>query len=466
LVRRVSYFGRLFYSYKDRWLFTGTFRRDGSSKYPKEERWLNAPSVGIGWVLSQESFMDNLNFIDFLKLRASWGELGNNNVPQNAYTVTVNTAQQYSIVYGPYGSSLISQGASITSIVEPLLKWESVKEFDGGFEALLLNSRLNLEMDYYHRMTENAIFPVNVIQTSGTSGGSFLDNNANILNKGIEITLGWKDDLNNKFSYSIGANFTTNHNEVYKLAAGTLPFYDAGAFNGALATYTQEGHPIGEFYVLEVDGVFQNWAEVDAFVDTAGNLVMPNAVPGDFRYVDKNKDGKIDNNDRIPYGSYVPKILYGFNIGLKYGIIDFSVECQGVGGNKIYNAKRPNRFGNENYDLDFWDNRWHGDGTSDSYPSADVAGGLNVFPNTFFVESGAYFRVRNIQIGCTVPAKYTDKINLGSVRVYFTAQNPFTSFKYNGFSPEIPGGAPSTQGMDYGVYPLSKINSFGVNVNF
>lgn len=466
LLRSASYFGRLFYSFRDRYLFTGTFRRDGSSTFPKEERWANAPAFGVGWVISEEDFMSGVSQINFLKLRTSWGILGNNNVPQNAYTVTVNNWGGYSIVYGPYGSTIINQGASITSIVEPLLKWETVKEVDAGFEALMFDSRLNLEFDFYRRMTKNAIFPVPVISTSGTSGGSFLDNNADILNTGFEVMVNYKDKLNEKLSYSIGGNITTNHNEVYKLIPGTLPFYDGGVFNGNLGTYTQEGHPIGEFYVLEVDGVFQNWYEVDNYVDSEDDLIMPDAVPGDLRFKDQNSDGIIDNDDRISYGSYTPTLMYAFNFGLQYTQFDLSVDCQGVAGNKIYNAKRANRFGNENYDADFAENRWHGEGTSDSYPSADIAGGKNVFPSTFFVESGAYFRIRNIQLGYTIPLNLTNKINTSLVRFYLTAQNPFTFFGYNGFSPEIPGGSPSTQGIDYGVYPLSKTTSIGVTINF
>jgi TonB-linked SusC/RagA family outer membrane protein len=465
-LRSASYFGRIFYSYRDRYLFTGTFRRDGSSTFPKEERWANAPAIGVGWVISEEDFMNNISQINFLKLRASLGILGNNNVPQNAYTVTVDNWGGYNVVYGPYGSAIISQGASITSIVEPLLKWETVEEVDAGFEALMFDNHLNLEFDFYRRMTKNAIFPVPVISTSGTSGGSFLDNNAHILNTGVELMVNWKDNLTDKFSYSVGGNLTTNHNEVYKLVPGTLPFYDGGVFNGNLGTYTQEGHPIGEFYVLEVDGVFQNRNEVDNYVDSEGDMIMPDAVPGDLRFKDHNRDGIIDNDDRISYGSYTPKLLYALNFAFEYAQFDLSLDFQGVAGNKIYNAKRVNRFGNENYDADFAENRWHGEGTSDSYPSADIAGGKNVFPSSFFVESGAYFRIRNIQIGYTIPQSLTNRINSSLIRFYLTAQNPFTFFGYNGFSPEIPGGSPSTQGIDYGVYPLSRITSFGVTINF
>jgi TonB-linked SusC/RagA family outer membrane protein len=466
LIRSTSYFGRLFYSYKDRYLLTATFRRDGSSTFPEEERWGNFPSVGIGWVASEEGFLDNVEAINFLKVKASWGLLGNNQVPQNAFTVTVNNWDGYSVVYGPYGSSAIQQGASITSLVEPLLRWEIVEEYDAGIEAVMFNNKLNMDLGYYRRMTRDAIFPVPLIGTAGTSGSSYLDNNADILNTGIELTLNWSTQVNERFSYNIGGNFSFNHNEVFRLEPGTLPFYDANAFNGALATYTQEGHPVGEFYVMETDGIFQNFDEVNNYTAEDGSMIMPDAVPGDFRYVDQNEDGILDNDDRIPYGSYTPKYIYAFNMGVNYRGIDFSLEMQGIGGNKIYNAKRIGRYGNENYDAEFAEMRWHGDGSSDTYPSADVAGGKNAFPNTFFVESGAYFRIRNIQLGYTLPKGISDRIFSESIRIYLSAQNPFTTFAYNGFSPEIPGGSPSTAGMDYGVYPLSRTTSFGVTLNF
>ena len=466
LIRSTSYFGRLFYSFRDRYLMTATFRRDGSSTFPKEERWGNFPSLGLGWVMSEEDFFSDIGFISFLKLKASWGMLGNNQVPQNAYTVTVNTWDGYSVVYGPYGSSTISPGASITSLVEPLLRWEIVEEFDVGLEGVMVNDHLNVDLGFYRRMTKSAIFPVPLIGTSGTSGSSYLDNNADILNQGIELALNWNNSVSERFSYNVGGNISFNHNEVYKLEPGTLPFYSANAFNGALATYTQEGHPVGEFYVLEVDGVFQNWDEIDNYTDGEGNLIMPDAVPGDFRYLDHSGDGIIDDRDRIPYGSYTPKVIYALNTAIYFGSFDFSFELNGIGGNKIYNAKRVNRFGNENYDADFAENRWHGDGTSNEYSSADLAGGRNAYPNTFLVEKGDYIRIRTIQLGYTIPSRLTDRISVSSIRFYVNAQNPFTFFSYNGFTPEIPGGNPVTAGMDYGVYPLSRITSFGINLSF
>ncbi len=466
LIRSTSYFGRLFYAYENKYLLTLTLRRDGSSTFPTEERWGSFPSIGIGWLASDEDFIKDLGIFDFLKIKTSWGKLGNNQVPQNAYTLTVNNADLYSVVYGPFGNTNISQGGSVTSLVEPLLRWEVVEEYDAGFEALMMDYRLSTDFGFYRRLTKSAIFPVPVIGTAGTSGSSYLDNNADILNIGVELAIGWKDSPSDRFSYEISGNVSYNHNEVHRLEPGTLPFYDGGAYNGALATYTQLDHPIGEFYVLEVDGIFQDQPEVDNYTSSEGDVIMPDAVAGDFKYVDQNDDGVIDDLDRIPYGSYTPKVLYALNLGFELGQFDFSVDLHGVAGNKIYNLKRVGRFGNENYDADFAGNRWYEPGSSNTYPSADVAGGKNAYPNTFFVESGSYFRIRNLQVGYNLPAPILSRINSNGIRIYASAQNLFTMFQYNGFSPEIPGGSPTTAGMDDGVYPLSRIISFGANIKF
>ncbi len=464
-ISALSYFGRVQYSFKDRYLATATLRRDGSSKFPSNSRWGTFPSVGLGWIISDESFMKKVKGLDFLKARASWGKLGNDKIPQNAYTLTANTDARYSAIFGPYGSNVVSPGANITTAVQPKLKWEIVEESDAGFEAAFLRSRLNITADYYHRLTKNAIFDVTLIGSSGASG-TVLDNNADILNQGFEFTASWADNISNKFSYRIGANLTTINNTVKKLKDGTLPINDGDVVNGNLATYTQQGHPIGEFWVYQVDGIFQNFNDVHSYKNDKGVEYMPNAVPGDFKYKDVNGDGVIDRKDRVTVGSYIPKITYGFNIGINYNSFDLSADFQGVAGNKIYNKKRANRFGNESYDADFYNHSWHGEGTSNTYPNADISGGLNAYPNTFFVESGSYFRVRNIQLGYTMPSELTKKIGIERLRFFVTSQNPFTYFKYNGVSPEITGGTATTMGIDNGVYPLSRTTTFGVNVNF
>lgn len=468
-VNALSYYGRLNYSFKDRYLMTATLRRDGSSKFPKTDRWATLPSLGLGWIVTAEDFMKNAKWLDYLKLRASWGMLGNDNIPQNAYTSTITTDAMYSAIFGPYGSTLVEQGYNDLGSAPERLKWETTSEFDFGLDANLLGNKLNIVADYYRRVTKDAIFQLSVPATDGAGGSTRFGNNAEVLNRGFEFSVGWSDKITNNLSYNIGGNITTIHNEILSLPTGVAPVWSGNAYNGYQATYTQAGRPIGEFYVLEVGGIFQNWDDVHNYVNKEGRMIMPNAVPGDFKYVDRNNDGIIDNLDRKGVGNYIPKVVYGFNLGLNFKNLDISADFQGVGGNKIYNLRRINRFSNENYDVNFYNNSWHGEGTSDSYPSADIAGGLNNYPNTFFIESGSYFRIRNVQLGYTLPSELVKKAGVSKLRVYVTAQNLATFFKYNGYTPEIPNGTDvnsTNMGMDEGIYPLSRTLNFGVNVNF
>lgn len=477
-VRSMSYFGRLLYNYDNKYMVTATLRRDGSSAFPKDNRWATTPSVGLGWVVTNEDFMKNNGVLDYFKLRANWGVMGNNNIPANAYQMEINTHDNLSTIYGPYGSGTISQGASVTRVKALNLKWETVHEYDLGFDMRMLDNRLNMEFDYYHRTTKDAIVQFPLLGSLGSSDQYVLKNNADIRNTGFEMSLGWSDKIGKDFTYTIGGNLSWNKNRIQKIYSGNLGYYTGMGINGNQAIYTKVGQSVGSFYVMDAIGIFQNQAEIDNYKSADGTVIQPNAKPGDFIYADHNGDGIIDDQDRVFAGSYLPKVVYGFNIGFNYKSFDFSMDFQGVGGNKIYNFKRILRFGNENYDKDFFDHRWHGEGTSNTYPSADINGRQNSIPNTFWVESGAYLRLRTVQLGYTLPESASRKIGLPYLRVYVSAQNPFTFTKYNGMSPEIAsvesnrqfadiGLFRSTeQGIDNQVYPLSSIYYFGVNIKF
>ncbi len=472
-VKSTSYYGRINYSFKNRYLLTATLRRDGSSSFPADNRWSTFPSIGLGWIMSSENFMDKVKFLDYLKIRAAYGELGNANVPVNAYTALTEGGPYYSAIFGPYGSTNIDQGRNNIGSVNQI-KWEKTSEYDIGFDATLFNYRLTAVVDYYRRVTSNAVFQLKPLMVAGA--GQWATQSANVawvLNRGVEVSLNWNDNITDKISYRVGGNITTIHNEILKLAPGVSPYYDANVFSGNQATFTQKGRPVGDFNVYQAIGVFQNLDEVKNYKDKNGNVIMPNAVPGDLKYADLNGDGILDKNDRVGVGSYLPKLLYGFNIGLNIHQFDISADFQGVAGNKIYNKKRVNRFGNENYDINFFNHCWHGEGSSNSYPSADVAGGMNSIPNTFFVESGNYFRLRNLQIGYQLPEQVLSKTGIKKLRIFITAQNLFTFFKYKGYSPEIVGAGnfdtmqtATNMGLDNGIYPLSRIINFGVNMAF
>ncbi|MNS60807.1 TonB dependent receptor [compost metagenome] len=404
--RSFSLFGRLNYAYLQRYLFTATLRRDEAGIFPKDNRADFFPSVGLGWIISQEKFMENQNIFQNLKLRGSWGKMGNSRINSNVIA-GVSTGGNYSYVT-PGG--VIIPGANITQKVPDNLLWETMNEFDVALEGAVLNNRLSFEVDYYNRKTISSIFNVRTNSALGASNEYYLDNNADIVNKGFEFTLNWKDNIGD-FKYSVGGNFTTNKNEVSLLKPGTLGIY-SGAVNFIQTTYTTVGNPIGAFYGRQVVGIFQNQAEIDNYKNKEGIVIQPNAQPGDFKYQDTNGDGIINDYDRVYLGSPVPTYAFGINLGGSYKNFDLTVDMYGQGGNKIYNGKRFRQLGNENYDQDFFNNRWHGEGTSNTYPSADLVTLDNKVANSWYVESGDFFKIRNIQLGYTCPQKMVSKIKI------------------------------------------------------
>ncbi|MEO7211574.1 TonB-dependent receptor [Mucilaginibacter sp.] len=451
-----SYFGRINYSFKNRYLLNASMRGDGSSKFIGNQRWGYFPSVGAGWIISNEPFMKDQHIFDNLKIRGSWGKIGNASVPANLSVLTVNNSGGFAAIYN--GSA--STGANITTIVPPLTYWERGVGTDIGLEMSFLNNRLTFEADYYQKKTEQAIFAIPVLGSLGTSGGTIIGNQATFQNQGFEFSAGWRGQAGKDFSYSINGNFSINNNKVLSTITGANPIYGGGAAatGGQLSTRTILGQPIGEFYGLVVDGVFQNAAEIAASKQT-------DAKPGDFRYKDLNSDGVIDAKDRTVIGNPNPKYLYGLNTSFTYKEFDLAVDLQGVAGVDIYNANKGLRYGSENFTKDFYDNRWHGEGTSTTYPSANIGGGNNYKPNSFFVESGAYFRIRNVQLGYTLPSGIANKMFMKKLRVFASAQNVYNSFSYKGFNPEI-GGSPTNAGIDNGAFPLYATYNFGVNVTF
>jgi len=472
VIRGLSYFGRLFYSFNNRYLATLTVRADGSSTFPENNRWATFPSLGLGWVVSEEPFFQS-NFIEFMKIRASYGQLGNNNIPQNVFTQTTSRGGFYSVVFGNNEEN-VRVGENITSAVAPDLRWEVVTEYNVGFEATMLDNRFNVQADYFNRTTEDALFTVLLTGASGVTG-SFLSNNADVLNEGLELAAGWNDRPSDRFSYRVSANMTFQRNEVTQLKTGTIGIASGDAFNGNLATFTQEGRPIGEFYVLQTLGVFQSQEEIDAYTytDPEGRVsrIQPNALPGDLKYADRNNDGQIDRGDYRGVGSYIPTYLFGINAGVSYAGFDLEINAFGQGGNKIFNRKIIQRFGdqNENYPAYFFDERWTAANGTNEAPSANVGGRQNLLPNDYLVEDGGFFRINTIQLGYTVPAKTLEQLGLSRLRFYVNAQNPISLFDYRGFSPEIPGGGLGSQlfqGLDTGVYPISTAYTFGINASF
>lgn len=469
----LSYFGRLLYNYREKYLFTATLRRDESTLFPEDNRAVYFPSVGLGWILSEEDFMQDQKIFQFLKLRGSWGEMGNANIAPYQYVLSASTGPGYSVIFG--GTNTPASGGSLTEFRERNILWEYIREVDVALEGEVMDSRLTFEIDFYRRKTFDAIFQVTTNAASGYSNQFYVANNADIINRGIEASLNWRAEAGD-FTYTVGGVFAYNDNEVAALAPGTVGVR-GGYINVTPTTYTVVGHSIGEFYGRQVAGIFQTEEDVLSYANADGEPIQPDAKPGDFKYEDINGDGVINDNDRTFLGSAIPTYNYGVTLTGAYKGFDLSIDLYAQGGNKIYNAKRYRQLGNENYDRDFFENRWTGPGSTNEYPSADLSTDANKQANSWYLESGNFFKVRNIQLGYTFPAELTSKISVSKIRIYATASNPLVFFKYNGFSPEIPTPTQrfnnlgevynniTSQGVDTNVYPMAAVYNFGINVN-
>jgi TonB-linked SusC/RagA family outer membrane protein len=445
--KRESYFIRANYEFESKYLVNATFRRDANSNFSPQNRWANFPALGLGWIITKEDFMSKQKVFDNLKLRASYGWVGNDVIGPGAFLLTPT---EY--LYAYFGSTRIN-GAIPTGIIDPNLKWEINKELDLGIEFTLLQGRLSGEIDYYNKKSTNALFTIPLVDIG--FGSSFLTNAANILNEGMEFSLGWKGKINDHTNYSLGANATFNKNVVQNVGLGKA-LYFGSLNNGYQATSTVVGQPIGSFWVYKTDGIFQNANDV------ANYPHITNTVPGDFKIVDVNKDGKIDDNDRQFVGSYQPKVYGGFNGSVNWKKLDFSFDVYGNFGNKVYNAKKGVRTGgNYNVEYDIAINRWQPGSNENKLPRA--FNGV-VPPMDYFVESGSFVRVNNLTLGYTFQPK-ENPVHVGSIRVYASAQNPFLFTNYTGFTPELPGNQ-NEAGIELNVYPVSATYMVGVNIQF
>lgn len=457
--RGLSYFTRGTYDYDRKYLLTATFRADGSSKY--QSKWGYFPSVGLGWVLSYEDFMAGQQVVDFLKLRGSWGKLGNDGIRPNSGYAVVTLGNPSSAIFGSVGNTpgQYIPGYTVNNFFANIT-WEVVTEWDFGVDFELFNNRLKGSVDYFDRRTADVAldraFPFGAPNIYG--------NWASMANSGFDVGINWNGQAG-KFGYQVGGNFSTLRNRVTDI--GSLPNIPGG-FPEWMAEFPNRievGKPMQYFYGYEVEGIYQNQQEIDADpVAVSANAAVPGTVqPGFFRYRDLNGNGIRDDNDRTYLGSYLPTVTYGFNASLTYANFDFSVVFQGVAGNKIMNLNRGRYVKGQsslNLDADFYENLWTGPGSTNSYPSAFALSRSWNRPQgaSFFVESGAYLRVQNVQLG------YSFKIGKEapvSMRVFATADRPLIFTRYSGFTPEISG-----IGYDANVYPISSTYSVGVRASF
>lgn len=455
---RNSYISRANYNFKDKYLLTATLRADGSSRFPTQNRWGYFPSVGLGWVLSEESFMKGQHLFETLKLRASWGRVGNDRIDSDGYLVTVEPNLAYA-----FGGGTATLGSAITQIKDPNLKWETTEEMDLGLEFSAMNGRLQGEFGFYDKKSRNLLINVKVPSVTGDKDGVVLTNAASIRNTGLEAMLNWRDKISSTVSYRVGANATFNKNSVIGLNGGQ-PILDGGI--GAAQQYTTKtdnGQPVGSFYVLQVLGVFQTDDEISAYKNSKGQVIQPGASAGDFKYQDTNDDGRIDDADRVFAGSYQPKVFFGINLGFTYKSFDFSADAIGNLGNVVYNGKKAFRQALlDNVERSMAYGRWTRGSGIQTEPAANAG---NLPASTYFIESGNFIRLNNVTLSYSLPAATLQKAHIGTARVFITAQNIFTLKKYTGFTPELPGD-PTRAGIELNAYPTTKTLAVGINVGF
>jgi TonB-dependent starch-binding outer membrane protein SusC len=457
---RNSYLARLNYGYDSKYLITATVRSDGSSRLPSKNRWQQYPSFGLAWVASREGFMQSQELLDLLKFRASYGRVGNDQIPTDAFTQTVALNKAYAF----NGSvTTATNGAQLDQIIDPNITWEITEEYDLALEFGALQSRLTGEINYYNKRVQNALINVPIPRTVGDINGVILTNAASIQNRGVEILLNWKNKVNDNMTYSIGTNATFNKNSVVELNGGQAIWGGSiGAAQG-YTTYTDNGHAIGSFYVLKTVGVFNTDAEVTAYTSSEGTMIQPTAKAGDFKYLDRNNDGRIDDNDRTFAGSYQPVAYFGVNGSLNFKKWDFALSIYGNVGNEVYNGKKAVRVaGTDNVEKEVVYSRWTSANRSQKEPGANVG---NLLASDYFVESGAFARINNLTVGYTLPTETLQRLRISSLRVFLTSQNLFTLKKYTGFTAELPGD-PLNSGIELSAYPTTRSIVAGLNVGF
>ncbi|GAA6401584.1 hypothetical protein K020075H21_09230 [Bacteroides ovatus] len=443
--RGQSYFTRLSYDYAGKYLLTFTMRADGSSKY--QEHWGYFPSVGAAWVISEEDFMKDQKFFDYLKLRASWGRLGNDHVAASDGFASITTGNSAS---GVFGNSTFPGYQNTTYF--SYLKWELVDETNVGLNFSTFKNRLNVDLDYFYRLTKRAVISPRLPFSNDVLAGNY----GKILNSGFDLSLNWNDNIGRDFKYNLGVNLSYLKNKVKDL--GGLSSIKGGK------TINMVGKEMNSYYGYKVVGVYQTLEECAEDPIAVANKL----VPGDFKYEDVNGDNVIDGDDRQVLGSYIPNFTYGINLGLNWKNLDFELTTYGQTGGQIYNRKRALRYAQSNYNFDKaqYENRWTGPGSTNSHPSAAaLVKGWNVSDqrvNSYFVESADFFRIQNITLGYSLRNIKMGNYTLPGIRFSLTADRPFTTFKANSFTPELS----DAEGWDTEVYPLTSTYSFGIQIDF
>ena len=458
--KRPSLFSTVDYDYSGKYLLSVILRRDQSSRFAPNNSVAFFNSVLGGWIISDEEFFNQDSKLNFLKLRASYGTLGNDAIGNNDYRSLLSGEGTYVF------DGILSNGTALGQIPNPDVKWEFDTKLDVGIDAKMFNNKLEITADYFNNKRSDLLIrgtPVSGINGQGAPGsGNPTVNAGTVRNTGFELALNYKNEIKD-FKYSLGFNVTTINNEVLEVKNST-GFIESGAFGIGQQSPTrmQVGQPIGSFYGLQTDGIFQNQAEVNAHPSQAG--LGTAASPGDIRFKDVNGDGVVNLDDRTFIGKSIADYTLGFNLNLKYKGFDFvAYSYASVGNDLIRNYERTeNNLNKLNYVL----GRWTGEGTSNDVPRVTAGASSNNLFSNYFVEDASFFRIQNIQLGYSLPDSFIKKAGMSKVRIYASANNIYTFTNYKGYDPSANSGDPISGGIDYGFYPTPKTYVLGLNVNF
>lgn len=472
--RGQSFFARLGWSWKDRYMVNATMRADGSSKFAKGHRWGYFPSVSAGWTLTEEDFMKSAaSWLDFLKLRLSWGQVGNANINCYQYLAPVTTSNTNYNFGATGGTDAWVMGAYTERLANEKVKWETSEQYNVGLDARFLRQRLSLTLDGYIKSTKDWLVQAPIRATAGTGGPVI--NGGDVKNKGIEVGLSWNDNIGRDFTYSVGANFAYNHNEVGNIPTldGIIHGKDNQIYQNAEEFYRAEnGHAIGYFWGYKTAGLFQNQKEINDWIAAGNGIYQADVKPGDVKYVDVNHDGVINASDKVDLGNGLPKYTFGFNFNLAWKGVDLSANFTGAAGFQIAQSYRDPSSSQANYSRRIL-KRWTGEGTSNEIPRVTYGDVGNWLFSDLYLQDGDYIRLQNLTMGYDFKKLISWK-GLSKMRLYFQVQNLFTLTKYDGMDPEI-GSFNGTDGnssdswvsgVDMGYYPHPRTFIVGLNLAF
>ena len=457
-----SILGRVFYSYQNKYLFTATIRRDGSSKFGKNNRYGYFPSFSLGWNVAEEKFMENVHWLDQLKLRGGYGVLGNQEIDNYQYSSTITTGINY-----PDGNGGLLQGAFPKNFANPDIKWEETAMTNVGIDFMAFNNRLSLTADYYVKNTKDILLTVPIPISSGGANDP-IRNAGKIRNNGFEFNLGWMDQPNPDISYGINLIGSFNKNKVIAMGSESGSIKGGSTNQNITTSETKAGYPIGGYWLISTAGYFNSQEEVDAYAKD-GKKIQPAAEPGDIKFVDANNDGVINDDDRVFQGSPFPDFTFALNGNMRYKNFDLSIGLQGVLGNKIYNATRQTLEDvtkGSNFLASCLD-YWTPENKNASHPRLtwDDPNRNTRAESDRYLENGSYLRPRSVQLGYTFPQTWF-KGAIQHARVYINAENLFTITSYSGYSPDVNADNANYRGFDNFIYPTNRTFMLGLNVTF